>query len=434
MLNRLRALAIVATLASLAPAGVRAQTPPATQPAPDPADPLFDDSVVHDIYITINSRDWSALKEHFLENTYYPGDLRWNTTTVRNIGVRSRGTGSRSGVKPGLRVDFDRYTTDQKFLGLKSIILRNNTQDETGMRERVSMLMFRRLGIVAEWEAHARLFINNAYSGLYTIVEAIDKTFLQKNFNENDGHLYEYSFDNGADLPFDFGYPGPDATLYTPLPFKPETLETDPQGQVLERLFWTVNVAGDAVWRTAMEEYLDLKKFIRHLAIENFLAEEDGLTGDYGPNNFYFYRFLNTSRYQVLPWDKSNTFWETPTRSIFANITDGPESHRNKLVVRALRDPELRELYLSTLLEAADSAMQPPEPRQNAGPATSGWLEAEINYEYFQIRQADITDPVKIHADAQFEAGTNQLRAFALQRSDEVRRQVAADRALRGVR
>src|SRR3954469_20521399 len=150
MLNRLRALAIVATLASLASASVRAQTPPATQPAPDPADPFFDDSVLHEIHITINSRDWAALKEHFLENTYYPSDFRWNDTTVRNIGIRSRGTGSRSGVKPGLRVDFDRYTTDQKFLGLKSFILRNNTQDETGMRERISMLLFRRLGMVAE--------------------------------------------------------------------------------------------------------------------------------------------------------------------------------------------------------------------------------------------------------------------------------------------
>src|SRR5262249_55535527 len=118
----------------------------------------------------------------------------------------------------------------------------------------------------------------------------------------------------------------------------------------------------------------------------------------------------------------------------FANITDGPDSHKNKLVLRALRDTELRELYLSTLLEAADSALGTPEPRQNAGPATSGWLEAEINYEYFQIRQADITDPVKIHADVQFEAGVNALREFAQKRSDEVRQQVAADRAARGVR
>jgi hypothetical protein len=294
--------------------------------------------------------------------------------------------------------------------------------------------MFRRLNMVAEREAHARLFINNAYAGLYTIVESIDKTFLTKRFGENDGHLYEYSFDNAAEVPFNFGYPGADPALYTPVPFKAETLEDDPQGEVLERLFWTINVASDAVWRTAMAEYLDLKKFIRHLAIENFLAEEDGLTGDYGPNNFYFYRFLNTSRYQVIPWDKSNTFWQTPSYSIFRNIQDGPENHRNQLVLRALRDPELRELYLTTLLEAADSALGEPEERQNPSAAVAGWLEAEVNYEYFQIRQFDITDPVKIHSDGQFEAGVNGLRDFARLRSEQVRQQVAADRAARGIR
>src|SRR5438552_13088690 len=177
-LTRLRVLVAATMIAVLLPASSIAQTTTA-----DPADPFFDDSVLHDIHITINSRDWAGLKEHFLENTYYPCDFKWNTTTVRNIGIRSRGTGSRSGTKPGLRVDFDRYTTDQKFLGLKSFILRNNTQDATGMRERLSMLMFRRLGNIASRETHARLYINNVYSGLYTVVESIDKAFLQKQLN-----------------------------------------------------------------------------------------------------------------------------------------------------------------------------------------------------------------------------------------------------------
>jgi spore coat protein H len=437
LLNRFRAFAVVALLATVAPAPSLAQAPtPTPVPAPDPADPFFDDSVLHDIFITINTRDWSSLKEHYLENTYYPSDFRCQDVTVRNIGIRSRGTGSRSGVKPGLRVDFDRYTTDQKFLGLKSIILRNNTQDVTGMRERLSMLMFRRLGVITSREAHARLYINNAYSGLYTVVESLDKTFLKKQLNENDGHLYEFSFDNSesvADHPFNFGYPGSDPALYAPVPFKPETLENDPQGEVLERLFWTINVAGDAIWRTAMEEYLNLKKFIRHLAIENFLAEEDGLTGDYGPNNFYFYRFENTSKFMFLPWDKSNTFWESPFYSIFRNLDDGPEAKRNQLVLRALRDPELRELYLNTLLEAADFALGTPEASQNAASPTIKWLEAEVEKEYEQIRIADGLDTVKIHSNGQFESGVEELRNFARLRSEQVRLQVAADRARRGI-
>ena len=429
-----RVLAFAALVA--APQAARAQTTPAPIVAVDPADAFFDGSVLHDLFLTVNSRDWASLKEHFLDNTYYPADFRWGSQTVRNIGIRSRGTGSRSGVKPGLRVDFDRYTTDQKFLGLKSFILRNNTQDPSGMRERLSMALFQRMGLVAEREAHARLYINNAYVGLFTIVESIDKTFLTKQFNENDGHLYEYSFDNAAPVPFNFGYPGADPALYTPVPFKAETLESDPQGEVFERLFWTANVAGDAVWRTSIEEFIDMKKFIRHLAIESFLAEEDGLTGDYGPNNFYFYRFLNTTRFTFLPWDKSNTFWESPAYSILRNIEDGAESKRNQLVVRALKDTDLRELWLSTILECADSIMQPAA----AATATSAaiatpWLQFEVARIAGQITAATYADPSReFYTNADFDEAIRFLTTWAETRSEIVRAQVAADRARRGIR
>jgi spore coat protein CotH len=429
--NIFRILALVALIA--APQAARAQTPT----VPDPADPFFDGSVLHDLFLAINPRDWASLKEHFLENTYYPADFKWNGTTVRSIGIRSRGTGSRSGVKPGLRFDFDYYTSDQKFLGLKSFILRNNTQDPSGMRERLSMELFKRMGLVAEREAHARLYINNVYTGLFTIVESLDKTFLTKNFNENDGHLYEFAFDNTGTAPvFNFGYPGADAALYAPRPFKPETRESDPQGEVIERLFWTANIAGDAVWRTSIEEFLDMKKFIRHLAIENFLAEEDGLTGDYGPNNFYFYRFLNTNRFIFLPWDKSNTFWESPSYSILRNIEDGPDNKRNRLVIRALNDPELRELWLNTLLEGADSIMQPAAAATATTAAvTTPWLQYEVARIASQITAATYADPSReVYTNADFDESVRFLTNWAQTRSDIVRAQVAADRARRGVR
>src|SRR5512143_561339 len=180
---------------------IHAQAPAPGPPAgTDPvkpvslSDPFFDDSVVQSITLNINSKDWQSLKEHYLDNTYYPCDMRWNGQVVRNIGIRSRGTGSRSGSKPGLRVDFDRYTSSQTFLGLKSFILRNQTQDASNMHERISMLLFRRLGVKASREAFTRLFVNNGYAGLYTIVESVDKTFLTTAFDENDGYLYKYDY------------------------------------------------------------------------------------------------------------------------------------------------------------------------------------------------------------------------------------------------
>ena len=430
-------LAVIALFAA-APqvAGAQGVPPPVPLPQaePDPSDPFFDDTVLHDIRLSINVRDWESLKVHYLDNTSYPCYFQWRDQIKRNVAIRSRGTGSRSGIKPGLRVDFDYYTSDQKFLELKSVILRNNTQDASNMRERISMQFFRRMGLKTEREAHARLFINGEYVGVYTIVESVDKAFLKKNFGENDGHLYEYKFDNSAPIPYNFGYSGPDAALYAPLPFKPQTLESDPQGEVLERLFWTINVAGDAVWRASMEEFLDLRQFIRHLAVENFLAEQDGITGDYGPNNFYFYRFENRNFFTFIPWDKSNTFWEAPSAAywVFRNIMDGDETHRNRLVLRALQYADLRELYLRTLEECADSALAPvADVATSPEPAQPGWLETEIVRVYDQIREAVALDTTKITSTDQFEQSVADMKLFARQRSDTVREQVAADRARR---
>ena len=83
------------------------------------ADALFDDTVLHDISLAVNTNDWQTLKDHYLENTYYPADFRWRDQVVRNVGIRSRGTGSRSRIKPDLLVNFVRYTTGGTFLGLR---------------------------------------------------------------------------------------------------------------------------------------------------------------------------------------------------------------------------------------------------------------------------------------------------------------------------
>jgi spore coat protein H len=131
------------------------------------SDDLFNPDSLQRIELWLNETDWAKLKAAFQENTYYPADVIWNGITVRNVGIRSRGLGSRSSTKPGLRVDFDRYATGQQFLGLKSLVLDNLTQDRTGIKETVAMRFFTRLGIPSPRETHAQLYVNGRYAGLY---------------------------------------------------------------------------------------------------------------------------------------------------------------------------------------------------------------------------------------------------------------------------
>lgn len=390
------------------------------------SDPLFDDSSLHEIRLTVNTRDWQTLKDHYLENTYYPADFRWRDRVVRNVGIRSRGSGSRSGTKPHLLVNFGRYTTDQTFLGLQQVVLRNNTQDASNMHERLSMLLFTRMGMPHSREAFTKLYVNEEYVGLYTIVEYVDQAYLRRTFNDDTGYLF--SFDYPADAqPYHFEYRGSDPSLYVPTPFKPETHSSNPRPEFVSQFIETINLTGDASFRTAIAEYVDLTRFIRHVAIEQYLEDDDGMVGNWGMNNLYMYRRDGSKQFTFLPWDKSDAFLHGWTRSIWQNITGIPESAQNKLLTRALSYPDVMQQFLDTIMECVQSAGQVDNPAVDS----RGWLERQIARDYDQIRDAALADPVKPYTNAQFEQAVIDLSIFARHRGEVVSREVGAARARR---
>ena len=288
------------------------------------------------------------------------------------------------------------------------------------MHERLSMLLFRRMGLLASREAHTKLYINNQYAGLYTIVESVDKAFLKRTLNEDEGYLFEY--DNAT--PYYFEDRGTRPEAYVPLPFKPETHEDDPRPEFIVDLVQTINDAS-AAFRTAIAEYLDLTKFIRYLAVEKFLADQDGFLSEYGGmSNYYFYRFENTKLFTFIAWDKSEAFKGGISYGILHNITDVPSTRRNRLLERALSSRDLFDLYLDTLMECVRSAAEV----ASRVPDGRGWLEREIEREYTQIRDAALSDPEKPYTNEDFEGAVNDLRVFARQRGEFVTSEVNAAR------
>jgi spore coat protein CotH len=390
------------------------------------ADELFDDSLVRDVRITINSNDWAALKENFKENIYYPCSIQVLGVTYHNVGIRSRGLGSRSDTKPGLRVDADRYAVDQTIAGLKSFVLDNLVQDPSMLKERLTMAFFRRMGLPAPREAHARLYINNQFSGLYAVVESIDKGFVGRTFGEdnhggteNDGYLFEYDYTKE----YKFEYLGSNLDEYKI--FDPKTHESQAAAQIwqpIEDMVQTMNQAPDSTFASDMAKYLDLGLFSKHIALEAFIGEDDGILGYAGLNNFYFYRFEDTTRSQFLVWDKDNTF-AAADFPIMRNVND------NVLARRTLNLPEQRNRYLDTLLEAAlsideldaETAVLDEDGSPISGP---GWLEREITREYNQVRTFAQSDTFKPYSTQDFEEAYQRLLEFARNRSAYVRDEV----------
>lgn len=372
---------------------------------------LFNGEVLQEIRLDINPKDWETLKANPGSNDYYPCNLRWRGLEVEGIGIRQRGGSTRNRVKPGLRVDFNRYEANQEFLGLKSLGLDNMAQDASMMKERVAMSVYSKLGLPAPREVNARLYVNDQYIGLYAVIEPVDKNFLKRVFGENDGYLYEYV----SPTNYHFEYLGPDPALYSPRFFDPKTHEQDPNPAPIESMIRTMNSASDAEFAAAMAAYLDLPAFMKHLAVEDFLAETDGILT--GMNNFYLYRFEKKILSQFITKDKDLSFGGPPTNPNRPQMPLLVNASKNVLIRRAMNVPQARDAYLQTLQSAVQLA------------GSGGWLEAEIVRIYNQIRDAAHADSnkqcydgtsVNACTDANFEAEAAADLEFARRRGSYI--------------
>jgi len=418
------ALALVWFVA-LAGAAAGQAPPTPTPPEPDPADALFDPSVVHDLRLSMKPEDWETLKARCLWDTYYPADFQWRDMTVARVGIRSRGSGSRNSYKPGIKIDFNEFVADQKFLKQKALILANAVQDPGMVNRRLANLIFARMGLPAPRVVHARLFVNGDYAGLYELVEEIEKPMMGRVFGRDSagkkrdgGYLFEYNWDEN----FNWTYPGDDLAFYAAL-FDPKTRDEDAPSLLygpIAGMFQAINESRDADFEAAAGEHLDLAQFVRFLAVERFTGDIDGFLGKWGPNNFYLYRFEGGTQTVIIPWDRDLSFYELHD-DVFAEL------ERTVLGRRVMAVPALRRLYLETLLDCAASVAQPDQP---GSPLT--WFEAELLRERAQILEAARADRMKPYTNERVDEAHEELLHFVRHRSAYVVGQV--ERALeRGV-
>lgn len=410
MVPKLRNASVVLAVAlcSLAVRGpsLRAQT----------AGELFDPRILHRLDIDLHTADWAKLKQDYRANDYYPADLSWNGIKAYNAGVRSRGVASRNANKPGLRIDFNYYASQQSYLGLKSLVLDNLVQDPSGVHESVSMWFFARLGVPAPRESHAVVYVNGTYAGLYTVVEAVDKSLIGRVFGndadgeQNDGYLYQFNKAGEWRL----SYLGSDIDAYKPF-FEPKTHETQHDETLyrpIERLVRLINEKPAEELTEAVGPYLDLRGLVRYLAVQNFIGEIDGFSGKWGMNNFYLYRRQHHDQHVVIAWDDDLSFLDPAYELTSYHDT-------NVLVKKLMEVPEYRALYFATLGDAIRSASE------IAQGVEQGAMEAEIRAELDVIDPAMLADTQRPWTDAEYIDAREYMKQFAPRRVRYVECEVA---------
>ncbi len=158
-------------------------------------DRLFDNSRVHTIDIVIE--DWEAFLETARGEEYSVCSVVIDGEAFRNVGIRGKGNTSLSSVasmdsdRYSFKIEFDQYDSTKTYYGLDKLSLNNLIQDNTMMKDYLTYQMMNEFGVAAPLSSFVYITVNGEDWGLYLAVEAVEESFLQRNYGSNYGELYK---------------------------------------------------------------------------------------------------------------------------------------------------------------------------------------------------------------------------------------------------
>lgn len=365
---------------------------------------LFNDSIKHHLIIEITTENFRGMGHDML--SYAGKDSRMRTGNYRSakliyedekesyeisdIGIRTKGNTSRllpyaQGdilSRSHFKLKFDEtfsmkegtetynQRNDRTFLGMNELILKSNMdQDLSYIHEKFAYDMFRKAGLSVPQISFATLTIvvdNEPINyGVYTVIEPIDKSFLNKRFTKkgDDGNLYKCLWQ-------DFG----PATLepikrkisvgiknweknYRPT-YDLKTNRDEADHEVLYDFVNNLNELEDDALKSYLDEHFEVEKFLKFLAGNVLLGMPDYYWAM--GNNYYLY-FNNAGKIEFFPYDYDNCLasgWDGSEafgfegiaqaniyywRNLNSIFTNSKVSH--PLVDKLLKIPEYKAYY-----------------------------------------------------------------------------------------
>ena len=159
---------------------------------------LFDTDHILEVNIIMDDDQWNDMLDHAIQENYYQCDVVINGTTFYQVGIRPKGNTSLSSIandpdnnRYSFKLEFDQFVDGQTCFGLDKLILNNNYADTTNMKEAIVYDMFRFLDADASLYNYAKISVNGEYWGVYLALEAIEQSFMLRNYGTKRGYLYK---------------------------------------------------------------------------------------------------------------------------------------------------------------------------------------------------------------------------------------------------
>ncbi len=317
---------------------------------------IYDDSQVAVVEIAVNPSALDWMYQNVESDSMHFATIHftnaWINETVDSVGFRLRGNTSRYSQKKSFKLSFNTFVQGRQFYGIEKLNLNGEHNDPSIIRSKLCWDLFQKIGMTASRAAHAAVYINDEYYGLYILVEHIDDEFLKNNYSDDSGNLWKCLW------PADLTYRGANPEDYYPYhdDHRPYDLKTNvgeyDYGQ-LARLIDIINNTPDNLFADSLEQILIVPEVLKYFAVNVLVGGWD----DYWflMNNYYLYYEPAVGKFHWIPYDYDNTFgvdwfgvdWASVDPYTFANIeeTQGGEPGPRPLAVRLMANAQYRNLY-----------------------------------------------------------------------------------------
>lgn len=263
---------------------------------------IFDDTYVHEIRVTFADEGyWQELSDNYDDNypdvPYTMANLTVDGEQIDSIGIRQKGFASHfgfPGVKKSMKIDFNHFVGGKQLDGLKKINLNNGAGDPAIQRDKLCYNIMNKAGVDASRTSYAKIYLNDEYWGLYLLVEQVDRTFLQDNFENDNGNLFKNMGNS------ELNWMGEDTNQYQQI-FE---LKTDPNDEAWTNfvdLMDVINNTNQSEFKDAITEVFDVDLYLKVLAVDVATGNWDSYI-EHG-RNFYMYQDADSGKFNWIPWD-----------------------------------------------------------------------------------------------------------------------------------
>ncbi len=350
---------------------------------------LFNDNYLHEIHFNnvdtmtfINSEDYQSV------------DMIIDGVQTTSIGLKQKGniSASHGNNKIPFKVKINKYVNGQEYDGIREFTLNNSFQDPSMMREKMTYDLSGEIGLNTLRTAYAKVFMDNNYWGIYTIVEGKDEMF-KHIFGNRSGDAIESS---------DFGdlcYKGANKSDYynTFIGDYVYIVDNGDDNTAWSRLITMLDKANNTTinYVSTVDDYLNIVDFTKYQALNVYLLNFDSYIGFVG-NQLYFYD-ENVNTWEVIPWDFNASFglWNTLNYSPNSYPMMPIDIYNGCVAANINTNATLENLYYSTMCDLTTNVMD------------TMVFNVKIEYWKTQIKAAVYTDWRKDFTNTDFNNATS---------------------------